>query len=45
MVPNFVVFVNVLLPICYHIGSGMTFLHIFVEEIVVLVGAMTDKCV
>ena len=38
---NFVVVVNVLMPICCHIGSGMTNLQIFVEDIVL--GAMTDK--
>ena len=45
MTPNFVVIVNVLLPICCHIGSGMPYLHIFAEEIDALLGAMTDKCV
>ena len=33
MIPNFVVVVNVLMPVCCHIGSGMPYLHIFVEEI------------
>ena len=32
MTPNFVVFVSALLPICCHIGWGMPYLCIFVEE-------------
>ena len=32
-VPNFVVVASVLLPICCHIGSGMPYLCIFVEEV------------
>ena len=40
MTSNFVVVVNVLLPICCHIGSGMPYLCIFVEEIVLLLGQM-----
>ena len=43
MTPNLVAVVNVLLPICCHIGSGMPNLRIFVEDIVALLGAMTDK--
>ena len=43
MMPNFVVVVNVLMPMCHHIGLGMPNLHIFVEEIVALLGTMTDK--
>ena len=40
---NCIVVVNVLLPICCHIGSGMPNLRIFVKDIVTLLGAMTDK--
>ena len=43
--PNFVVVVSVLLPICCHIGSGVPYLCIYVENVVVLLGAMTDKWV
>ena len=45
MAPNCVVFVSVLLPICCHIGWGMPYLCIFVEEVVTLLGAITDKWV
>ena len=45
MKPNFVAVVNVLLPICCHIGSGMPNLRIFVEDFVALLSAMTDKWV
>ena len=45
MTPNFVVVVSVLLPICCHIGWGMPYLCIFVEEVVTLLGAITDKWV
>ena len=45
MTPYFVVFVSVLLPICCHIGLGMPYLNIFVEEVVTLLGAITDKWV
>ena len=45
MTPNFVAVVIVLLPVCCHIGSGMPNLRIFVEEIVALLDAMTDKWV
>ena len=44
MTPNFVVFVSVLLPICCHIDWGMPYLCIFVEEVVTLLVAITDKC-
>ena len=40
---NFIVVVIVLQPICCHIGSGMPYLCIFVEEVVPLSGAITDK--
>ena len=40
MTPNVVVVVNVLLPICCHIGSGMPNMGTF---FVALLGAMTDK--
>ena len=43
MTPNAVVVVNVLLRIFCHIGSGMPYLRIFVEDIVASLGAMTDK--
>ena len=45
MTHNFVVCVSVLLPICCHIGWGMPYLCIFVEEFVTLLGAITDKWV
>ena len=45
MTPYFVVVVSVLLPICCHIGSGMPYLCIFVEEVVMLLGAITNKWV
>ena len=45
MAPNFVVVVSVLLPICCHIGWGMPYLCNFVEEVVTLLGAITDKWV
>ena len=45
MTPNFVVVVNVLLPICCHIWSCLPYLHIFVEEMAALLGALTDKWV
>ena len=34
MMLNFVVVVNVLMPMCRNIGVGMPNMHIFVEEIV-----------
>ena len=43
--PNFVVVVSVLLPFCFHIGSGMQYLCIFVEEVVQILRAMADKLV
>ena len=44
MTPNFVVVVNVLLPICCHIGWGMPYIYIciFVREVVTLLGAITE---
>ena len=42
MTPNFVVDVNVLLPIGCHIESGMSYLLIFVEDIVAFLDALTD---
>ena len=45
MSPNFVVFVSVLLQICCHIVWGMSYMCIFVEEVVTLLGAITDKLV
>ena len=39
MTHNFEV-VSVLLPICCHIGSGMPYMCIFVEDAVALLGAM-----
>ena len=43
MTSNFGVFVGVLLPICCHIGWVMPYLCISVEEVVTLLGALTDK--
>ena len=45
MTPTFVVVVADLLPICSHIGCGMPNLRIFVEEVVTLLSAITDKWV
>ena len=45
MTPNFVAVVSVLLPICCHNGLGMPYLCIFVEEVGMLLGAITDKWV
>ena len=45
MTPNFVVVVSVLLPVSDHIGWGMPYLCIFVEEVFTLLGAITDKWV
>ena len=45
MTSNFVVVVNVLHPIRCHIGWGMPYLCIFVEEVVTFLGAITDKWV
>ena len=41
----FVDVTSVLLPMCCHIGSGIPYLCIFVEEVVALLGSMTDKWV
>ena len=38
MTPNFVVIVSVLLPIYCHIGSGVQYLCIFVEDVVDILG-------
>ena len=43
MTPIFVVYVSVLLLICCHFGWGIPYLCIFVEEVVTLLGAITDK--
>ena len=45
MTPNFVVVVSVLPPFCCHIGCGMPYLCIVVEEVVTLLGVITDKWV
>ena len=45
MTPYFVVFVSVLLPTCCHIGWSMPYLLIFVEEVVMLLEAITDNWV
>ena len=45
MTPNFVVFVSVLLPICCHIGWGMPYLFIFVDGVITLLCAITDRWV
>ena len=44
MTSNFVDVVTVLLPICSHIGWGMPYLCIFVEEVVTLLGAGVNTC-
>ena len=43
MTPNFVFVVSNLLPICCHFGWGMPYLCTFVEKVVTLLGAITDK--
>ena len=43
--PNFEAVVSVLLQICGQICRGMPYPCIFVEEVVPLLGAMTDKLV
>ena len=43
MTPNFVCVVSVLLSDCCHIGSGMSYLCMFVEDNVSLLGSMNDK--
>ena len=45
MTPSFVVVVNVLMSVCCHIGLGMPYLNILVEETVALLGVRTDKWV
>ena len=45
MAPNLEGFVRVLLQICGQICRGMPYPCIFVEEVVPLLGAMTDKLV
>ena len=45
MAPNFETVVSVLLQICGHICRGMPYPCIFVEEVVQLLGEMTDKLV
>ena len=39
MTPNFVIVVSVLLHVCCHIGWGVPYLCIFVEDVVTLLGA------
>ena len=43
MAPNFEAVFSVLRQICGQIYRGMPYLCIFVEEVVPLLGAMTDK--
>ena len=43
MEPNFAAVVSVSLSMCCHIGSGMPYLCIFVEETVPLLGPMVDQ--
>ena len=45
MTPNFDAVFSVLLPICSQIYRGMPYSCIFVEEVVPLLGTMTDKFV
>ena len=45
MIPNFEAVFSVLLQICSQIYRGMPYSCIFVEEVVPLLGAMTDKFV
>ena len=45
MTPHLVPAVGILLPICCHIGLGMLYLCIFVEEVATLLGAITEKWV
>ena len=45
MAPNFEAVVSILLQICGQICRGMPYLCIFVEEVVPLLGEMTDKLV
>ena len=43
MAPNFEVVVSVILHICGQLCRGMPYPCIFVEEVVQLLGAITDK--
>ena len=43
MAPNFEAVFSVLLQICTQIYWGMPYLCIFIEEVVPLLGAMTEK--
>ena len=43
MTPHFIAAVSILLPICCHIGWGMSYLRNFVEEFVTLLCAITEK--
>ena len=45
MTLNCAVVVSVLLPISCHIGSGMPYQCVFVEEVVALLGALNEKWV
>ena len=45
MAPNFEAVISVLLQICGQICRGMPYPCIFVEEVVPLLGEMTDKLV
>ena len=45
MAPNFEAVISVLLYICGQLCRGMPYPCIFVEEVVPLLGAMTDKLV
>ena len=45
MAPNFEAFVSVLLQMCGQICRGKPYPCIFVEEVVPLLGEMTDKLV
>ena len=45
MTPNFEAVFSVLMQICSQIYRGMPYSCIFVEEVVPLLGAMTDKFV
>ena len=42
MTRNFVVVVNIFMPIFCHIGSSLPYLHIFVEEFVRVIRSMTE---
>ena len=45
MVPNFEAVVSVLLQMCGQISRGMPYPCIFAEEVVPILGEMTDKLV